>query len=185
MRIAGLLAFVAVCSGVLLPTGVWAQYEEEGGGSKFNLRLGYTRLIGKDDRALTTGRWYTEEVMYDYKRDDQGHTVGQLALGMSETSRGSDGQMLFVGANRLWWKDAKGNKALFGGAGIGAYRMSLAGDKTLTAGGQLFGGYKFSETYFVELRLTLLPAWKVTVPSGSFNVNFSSFTLSIGTTRLF
>ena len=179
MRIVNIALAGCALLGILLPAAAWAQYEEEGTASKINLRLGLTRLLGSDEKRITSKSWYTEEIIYDYKQDDTGRTLGQIGLGLSEPSGGSSASILFATVNKLWWKDAKNGKAFFGGAGIGAYKIKLFGDTELKPGAQVFGGYNFTEEYFAELRLTAMPS--------SFGnlVNFSSLTLSVGTRRLF
>ena len=186
MRIAGLAALAGLCVVVLFPAAGWSQYDdEETGTSKFNIRLGYARLIGADDRQTAGKTWFTEVVTYDYKRDDEGRALTQIELGMSEPSQSTTASTVFAAASQVWWKDAGKGQSWFGGVGIGAYRMKFIGDKTLKAGAQVFGGRTFGGAYFVELRATILPSWTASNDFASVGLNLSSYTLSIGTTRLF
>lgn len=183
MRIVSVAVSLVAAVALIAPAAM-AQYDSEQP-SKLSLKVGLYRLTGSDDRAKAGKRWYTEEVLYNYKLNDRGLPVGQAGLGLYEGSGGSDSSMIVVTASSLWWQEKEAGNLFYGGVGIGAYRMKHLGDQSVKAGVQLFGGYTFHDAYFAELRLTIVPSW--TADSGfgyREDINLSGWTAAIGIKRL-
>jgi hypothetical protein len=179
MKISCIVALIVVL-GLLASVAAFAQYETDRP-SKFNIKLGLYRP--SSDTEFLGKKWYNEELLYDYKQNEKGRTVGQAAIGYFQSSGSDSGSVMSASISRLWWKDAKGSSAFYGGVGAGVYNIKLFGDKAVKPGAQLFGGYSFGDNYFIELRTVRVLSWKPTGLGASLDM--SGWGLSVGTRRLF
>ena len=178
MKVARYMALLVVL-GIILPIAAFAQYETDEH-TKLNLKVGLYRPSDSTTTNALGHNWSLVELIYDCKRDDMHRPIIQAELGQLESSSGSD-SALVMAVNKLWWREAKGSNSLYYGAGVGAYKMNLFDQKDTKPSGQLLVGYSFKESYFAELRETIVSPMTI----GGTDFSLSGLTLSVGTRKLF